>query len=227
MYNLMRKIKIVPILLLMCVLTSCGSGVEIHSVDKSYSTDTVQCNAKIPQISGLSSKNLQEAMNDEYEKTISGLMNSFSEAAKKTGDKSVFESNTDVFYNQNGLFSAVTQVNWSAGTSHKNSCRITKNIDTEECIELKFSDLFEDDSYIDMINSRIENVLEEEREKYADLWEKPRVSEGQQYYIDGKMLVLFYPPYELSYYERGFVEIPLSLADMSGYLKPEYRKIIE
>ena len=78
-----------------------------------------------------------------------------------------------------------------------------------------------------MLNSRIGEVLEKERDRYSDLWQKPTISQNQRYYIDGKNLVLFYPPYELSYYERGFVEIPLSLSDMSGYLKPEYRKLAE
>ncbi len=227
MYNFMRKIKIVPILLLLCALASCGKGVTIQTIDKSYSTDTIDCTAQIPQVSGLSSENLQEVVNEEYEKTIVELMNNFSEAAKKTGDKSTFETETGVYCNQGDFFSVVTQINWSAGSAHKNSYRIAKNINTKDCIEVKLSDMFEDDAYIDMLNSRIGEVLEKERDRYSDLWKKPTISQNQRYYIDGKNLVLFYPPYELSYYERGFVEIPLSLADMSGYLKPEYRKLAE
>ena len=46
---------------------------------------------------------------------------------------------------------------------------------------------------------------------------------SEQFYLNGKNIVIVYPPYELSYYERGFVEIPLDLESMSGYLKPEYR----
>lgn len=227
MYNIIKRLKFIPMVFLTLALVSCKGGVKLQTVDKSYSTDTVLCDAKIPRISGLSSENLQEAVNEEYEKTISGLMNNFSEAAKKTGDKSTFQTQTTIHYNQNGFFSAVTQISSSSGNAHKNSYRITKNIDTKECVEAKLSDLFGDDAYIDMLNARIEEKIEAERDKYADLWEKPTISQNQRYYIDGKNLVLFYPPYELSYYERGFVEIPLSLSDMSGYLKPEYRKLAE
>ncbi len=220
-------IKTVIIFAILFVLASCSDGVEIHTVDKSYTTGTVSSNAKIPQISGLSSENLQDAVNEEYEKTVSELLADFSEASKKTGDRSVFETNTAVHYNTNDFFSAVTQIDSSNGRNRKNSYRITKNIDTKECVEVRLSDLFSDDSYIDMLNSRIEDVLEADEEKYCDLWQKPTISHEQKYYVDGENLVLFYPPYELSYYERGFVEIPLSLADMSGYLKPEYRKLAE
>ena len=223
----MKTLKIVIISAFICALAACGKGVEIHTVDKSYTTGTVSSNAKIPQISGLSSENLQESVNDEYEKTVSELLADFSEASKKTGDRSIFETNTAVHYNSKDFFSAVTQIDSSTGKNRKNSYRITKNIDTKECIEVKLSDLFSDEAYIDMLNSRIDEVLEEEAEKYCDLWQKPAISQNQRYYIDGKNLVLFYPPYELSYYERGFVEIPLSLSDMSGYLKPEYRKLAE
>lgn len=213
-------------LLAVCLLTSCSSGVQLHTMDKSYSTDTVLADAKIPQISGLSSEDLQQAVNEEYEKTITELLNNFTAEAKDTGDQSTFKVTTTQHYNHNGFFSAVTQVESCARSTHKNSFRITKNIDTKECVEVSLSDLFADDAYIDMLNSRIEEEVKQNPDKYSDLWEKPKISQNQRFYVNEKNLVLFYPPYELSYYERGFVEIPLSLADMSGYLKPEYQRLV-
>ena len=53
------------------------------------------------------------------------------------------------------------------------------------------------------------------------------LSENQDFYITPENLVVYYLPYKLSHYERGFVEIPLSLSDMSGYLKEEYRHLAE
>lgn len=227
MYNIMKRFKIIPALLILCAVAGCsGGGVKLETVDKSYSTDTIYADVKIPQLSGLSSESLQKSVNEEYTKTISELLNNFSEDAKKTGDKSTFTVDTTMHYNRGGFFSAVTQVDSCTRSAHKNSYRITKNIDTQQCIELKLSDLFADDAYIDMLNSRIEEEIKLNSDKYTDLWEKPSISQNQRFYINDKNLVLFYPPYELSYYERGFVEIPLPIADMSGYLKPEYRKLV-
>ena len=199
----------------------------MSAIDKSYSTDTISVNAKIPQISGLSSKSLQESLNEEYTSTVTDLLNNFSKTAKTTGEQSSFDVRTAQQYNKNGIYSVITQIDCCSKYAQQNSFRITNNIDTKKCIKLDLADLFSDDSYIDMLNERISEAVASEPDKYADLWEKPRLGNNQQFYINGKNLVVVYPPYELSYYERGFVEIPLDLESMSGYLKPEYRCLAE
>ncbi|MBQ7986580.1 MAG: DUF4163 domain-containing protein [Clostridia bacterium] len=222
MYNLVKKL---PVLALVLLVASCGAGVQVDSVDKSYETETVMVDAKIPKLSGLSSESLENAINEEYEKTITTLLADFKKQASKTGDQSTFMVTTTEHYNNGGIFSAVTQIDSVASESHKNSFRITKNIDTDKCAELSLADLFSGDGYIDMINSRLESAVTENSERYQGLWEKPRLSENQDFYITPEHLVVYYLPYKLSYYERGFVEIPLSLSDMSGYLKEEYRHL--
>ncbi len=224
MHNLIKKL---PIFVLALLLTSCGEGIEVDSIDKSYETETVMVDAKIPKISGLSSESFEETINKEYEKTITTHLADFKKQASKTGDRSTFSVTTTEHYNGGGIFSAVTQIDSFASESYKKSFRITKNIDTKKCIELSLSDLFDGDGYIDMINSRLEEAVSRDGERYQGLWEKPRLSEGQDFYITHECLVIYYLPYKLSYYERGFVEIPLSLYDMSGYLKEEYRHLAE
>lgn len=224
MYNLVKKLTIPALVFL---LASCGNGVQVDSIDKSYTTETVMVDAKIPKLSGLSSESLEESVNTDYEKTIGSLLSDFKKQASKTGDKSTFSVTTTEHHNGSGVFSAVTQIDSFASESHKNSFRITKNIDTKKCIELSLSDLFEGDEYIDMINARLEEAVSENSERYQGLWEKPRLSENQDFYISSGFLVVYYLPYKLSYYERGFVEIPLSISDMSGYLKEEYRHLAD
>lgn len=209
----------------LCVLASCGKGVRIETTDKSYSTDTIFVDAKIPKIVGLGNKSLEENINEEYREVLEDLLEDFSENARETGDKSTFIIQTTEHYNKNGFFSVVTQVNSCTKNTHKSCRRITKNIDTRLLKEVSLSDLFEGDSYIDMINARLLETVEKDSEKFSGLWEKPKLSGNQDFYIDEDNLVLCYPPYELSYYERGYVEIPLSLSDMRGYLKPEYQKL--
>lgn len=222
MYNIVKKIWVIALVMM---LASCGSGVQVDSVDKSYTTETVMVDAKIPKISGLSSKSFEEAINAEYEKTITSYLSEFKKQASQTGDRSSFSVTTTEHHNGGGIFSAVTQIDSFASESHKNSFRITKNIDTKKCIELSLSDLFDGDGYIDMLNARLSDAVLEDSERYQGLWEKPRLSENQDFYISSGFLVVYYLPYKLSYYERGFVEIPLSISDMSGYLKEEYRHL--
>lgn len=224
MYNIVKKL---PVFALVLLLTSCSGGVQVDSVDKSYATETVTVDAKIPKLSGLSSESLEEAVNAEYEKTITSHLADFKKQASKTGDQSTFVVTTTEHHNGCGFFSAVTQIDSFASESHKSSFRITKNIDTQKGVELSLSDLFDGDGYIDMLNARLSDAVLENSEKYQGLWEKPRLAENQDFYVSSGFLVVYYLPYKLSYYERGFVEIPLSLADMSGYLKEEYRHLAE
>lgn len=223
MHNFIKKTLVIIAAAGLCA--SCGKSVKIKGVDKSYSTNTISVKACIPQIDGLASRELQEKLNKEYMTVCTDMLNDFSKSAKETNEQSFFEISTTEHYNRSGFLSVVTQVESSAKRSRKNSFRITKNIDTNSCVEVSFSELFADDSYIDMLNEYLEQEITQHSERYTDLWEKPKISEGQRFYINEDNLVIFYPPYELSYYERGFVEISVPLSDISGYLKPEYRNM--
>lgn len=220
-----RIAKAVLFSLLLLLLSACGKGVKITEIDKSYETESQLATVQIPQISGLASKDLENAVNDEFTTVTNELLNKFSEAAKKTGEKSRFEMQTTEYFNKNGLLSMVTDYEYFARKSHKSRFRIAKNIDTEGCIELSLSDLFEDDGYIDALNAMLFYAVAAEPEKYADLWAKPKIMQNQGFYIDGENLVLYYPPYELSYYERGFVEIPVPIEELLTYMRPEYREV--
>lgn len=222
MYNFIKRMSVILCLFL---LAGCSGKVQMEFVDKSYATETVIVDAKIPQISGLSSEDFQNAVNSEYEKTITSCLNEFEKQAEKTGDVSTFTITTTEHSNDDGFLSVVTQMDSCVRSAHKNSRRITNNIDVYRSEKVSLSQLFDGDSYIDMINSRIQEEVEKNDERYAGLWEKPRLMENQDYYISDGCLVLCYEPYKLSYFERGFVEIPLSLSDMSGYLKEEYRHL--
>lgn len=220
MHNFIKFFAAAPIIFL---LASCGTSISVKYADKSYSTDTITAAAKIPQLDGLRSTELQNTINDEYMSICTDMLNKFSESAKSTNEQSAFEIQNTEYYNKNNFLSIVTQIDYYAKKTNKSSVRIAKNIDVKNGIELKLSNLFADDSYIDMLNERLDAEISHNSEKYADLWEKPKVSQNQRFYITAQNLVLFYPPYELSYYERGFVEIPVKLSEMSGYLKQEYR----
>ena len=207
------------------LLSACGNGVKIDTIDNSYSSDTVTANIKIPQIKGLSSRDFENSINDEFSSVTEGLLKKWKPLAAETGEQSLFDMSTTAHFNRNGLLSLVTDYEYFARKAHKNSFRIAKNIDTSACCELSLSDLFDGDSYIDALNAMLTDAARAAPEKYADLWAKPKILQNQGFYIDGESLVLFYPPYELSYYERGFVEIPVPLEELLTYMKPQYREI--
>lgn len=218
-------IKIGAAAVLLTLLCGCKTAVKLDTIDKSYSSDTITANVKIPQLKGLASRDLEDLVNEEFVSTTTELLTKFQEAAKQTGEQSLFDMDTTLHFNKNGLLSMVTDYEYFARKAHKNKFRIVKNIDTSSCIELPLSALFDGDAYIDALNKLLSDAVANEPEKYSDIWAKPKILQNQGFYIDGENLTVFYPPYELSYYERGFVEIPVPLEELLTYMRSEYRKI--
>lgn len=222
-----NTVKVFIALAAALALTACGEGIKLDAIDKSYSTDTIFADAHIPQLSGLGSAEAEEEINGEYREKIGGLLEEFSCVARESGDKSEFSVQTTPHLDRKGFYSVVTQVESAPAGSHRTLLRITNNIDTVKKERVPLSGLFSGEEYIDMLGARILEVVESNPDKYSGLWEKPKLTSGQEYYINESNLVLYYPPYELSYYERGYVEIPVPLSDISGYLKDEYRFLAE
>ena len=106
---------------------------------------------------------------------------------------------------------------------------IPVNIDVSGEKEVKLADLFADDGYVSTLNRMINEEMEKHSEEYKDLWAKPEIKQEHQtdFYIQDDDLVIFFQPYDLSYYARGFVEFRLDLEDLSGYMKEEYRRLID
>ena len=79
---------------------------------------------------------------------------------------------------------------------------------------MKLADLFADDGYVSTLNRMINEEMEKHSEEYKDLWAKPEIKQEHQtdFYIQDDDLVIFFQPYDLSYYARGFVEFRLDLA---------------
>lgn len=222
MHNIIR---FSALLLAVCSLCACSSKSRLEYIDKSYKTDTITVTLQIPQITSLGNEEFQTFVNREIEDTCTEFLNKFKNSAKNLSYPSVFTAETTK-YESDGFLSIVTQLDYYTQKPHNNSFRITKNINTKESVCVDLKDLFEDDSYIDFINQALLKTVSDNPDKYSDLWAKPRLSENQEYYIKDGSLVLFFPPYELSYYSRGFVEFSIPLSELSGYMCEDYRKIL-
>lgn len=213
----------------MCGLTlcSCSSNkVKLKIENSSYETENEIIHIEIPEFRGLGEKEFNDEMSSNYESYSRDLLNSFikdsEEQAENRAGKSKLEMKQEEKYNKNGLYSLISEIyEYTEGTYGVSRRRIL-NVDIENSKVLLLEDLFNDDKYIDMLNSKLEKLSEES--VYSDLWEKPVINTEQNefFYFDNKGIVIFYPPYELSYYARGFVEFTIPYSELYGYLKPEY-----
>lgn len=231
---MLRKIFILG----MVIVCLCGCDIQRIRTErgiKEYETDYSQVNAEVIEFTGMKNSEFEKSINSEIEKSIESDLVAFdSEASEncnnvRMGNKCVLDIKWDEKYNNNDFISVVEEKYVYVGGAHGNTVRIPKNIDIAGEKILKLSDLFTDDGYITTLNRLIDERIAEHSDEYKDLWAKPEIKDSHQtdFYIDGNNLVIFFQPYDLSYYARGFVEFPLPLDELSGYMKEEYRKPAE
>lgn len=201
------------------------TGPKVNILKNYFETDKAIIETEIPEFKNLNDKNFENIINSEYNKLINQWVEEFSEnCPQDTSEKCQFSLKQEIKISSSEIISVVGEAYMFTDGIHGAYQRIAKNIDNKKNIELKLSDLFLDDKYPDAINREIEKILSVKSEEYHDLWEKPILSSMHEelFYITKDSLVIFYPPYELSYYARGFVEFSIPLKNLSGYLKPEY-----
>lgn len=226
--------KYIPAFIFIFVLLgSCSSmKAKVNFSEKNYETDISTIELEIPEFKNFPDSDFEEKLNGSYTKAISAWVDEFT---KKCGqkpseaEKCQLKLSQEITFDNPYLLSIVGELYTFTKGMHGTTVRIPKNIDVKNCRELKLSDLFSDESYKTAINREINEILENNPDKYSDLWEKPVLSSMHEeyFYFSGDGLVIFFPPYELSYYARGFVDFCIPYSGLSGYYSPDYRFIGE
>lgn len=224
------------IILMITAVCLCGCSLDKIRIEKSikeYEMDYSAVRAEVIQFSGMKNAEFEKSINSEIEQAVESDLIAFDSEASgssdkvRMGNKCVFEVTWEEKYNKNDFISVVEEKYIYTGGAHGNTVRIPKNIDIAGEKEIKLADLFSDDGYTTTLNRLINEEIAEHGEKYKDLWAKPEIKDTHQtdFYISGDKLVIFFQPYDLSYYARGFVEFSLEIEDLSGYMKEEYRRL--
>lgn len=229
----MRRVLVLGIIAL-CLCGCDIRGVRTDSTLREYETDFSTVHAEVIQFSGMRNTEFENQLNAEIEQNIESELVAFDSEAQANcenvtmGNKCVMEISWEEKYNSNDFISVVEEKYIYTGGAHGNSVRIPRNIDILGDKEVKLADLFEDEGYISTLNRLIDDLVEDKPEEYKDLWAKPEIKEAHQtdFYISGDDIVIFFQPYDLSYYARGYVEFPLDMEELSGYMKEEYRRLI-
>ena len=227
--------RVVAVVLMAVALCACSAKnaatITIDSIE--YETDTATVYVERPEFSFMKNHELADELNDAYEDEVDSALVAFDTLSQdgaplSGGNKYVFEIHQNVKYNENDFISIVSDIYQYTGGAHGTSVWRAKNIDTLTGTEVLLADLFEDNNYKTVLNTLIEQEVTEHPEDYNDLWEKPQIKDSNQrdFYISDNGLVVFYQPYDLSYYARGFVEFTIDYDDISGYLKEEYRRLV-
>ncbi|MGM9935826.1 MAG: DUF3298 and DUF4163 domain-containing protein [Candidatus Ornithomonoglobus sp.] len=226
---------LVLILTAICLLCGCSvnGGYDVTITKEEQETDYSTVYAEVIAFGGLANKEYEDELNSELEDNIFDAIGEFDQLAQESaqsmppGVKSDLHITQNVKRNSGGIVSFITENYTYFGGAHGNTVWYPQTIDTrqEAPHNLELSELFTDDSYIERINNLIDVMVAENPDEYSELWAEPHITEDTkyEYYLTDEELVIWFPPYELSYYAKGFIEFPIRLTELSGFLKEEYR----
>lgn len=214
------KLSVCVLLFFMCGCAAMKPMVKF--IDKNYETDSAVIKAEIPEFKNFPNKEFEEKLNDEYEKNFAAWTEDFlKQCGNEPVEKCEFVLTQEIKYNKLPFLSVVGEAYSFTGGVHGSSSRAAINVDANNGTELTLSDLF-DDSGKAFLNRKLLEIEEKNPEEYHDLWERPKISDDKSFYLSDKGLVIYFPPYELSYYARGFVEFMIPYGELAGELRQEY-----
>lgn len=219
------------ILLAGCAMLSHGYEIEIKKEEQE--TEYASVYAEIIEFSGLGNREYQSELNMSIRQEITDAISAFdalaidASKALPQGVKSTLKITQNVTRNTKDIVSFITEQYIYMGGAHGNTAWYPKTVyvTDENPHELTLEELFDDDGYMEKLNGIINTMVKENSDKYSELWAKPEITEQNQnrFYIQDDNLVIFFPPYELSYYAKGFIEFPIPLSDINSILDEDFR----
>lgn len=227
-----------PVLLVAALISGCSSegSCDASITSDEFETDYSSVYAEVIEFNGMENKDYQSELNSSVAQDVSHAVNEFDTLADEAsenlpaGVKAAFKVTQEVKRNSGGFLSFIETHYIYLGGAHGNISWYPRNIDllSPEPHNITLSELFNDDGYTETINRIITRLAKENPDKYSELWEKPEINKDSQnrFYITDSDLVIYFPPYTLSYYGKGFIEFPIRLSEISGILKDEYKHIV-
>ena len=219
-------IKCTFVFLICFVISSCVKGdktsYEIKNIEQeteSYAIngENIIIDGETDGIAKLNSET--EAQTNEWIRDFESKVNSLS---KKGDTPPCLQIRQMVKLDGENVFSFVTEKYAYVSGLHGNSWWSSKTYDKRMDKTLILSEIFTDSDYKKILNERINELIRNNPDEYNDLWEEPCVTSEENFYFDKDNLVIFFEPYDLSYYARGVVVFPIPIEKIRGYIKEEY-----
>ena len=225
MYNPLKAIAVAVSALLLC---ACNSGIDINIEERTYQTGNCETKIKVPEFSCDTAVEFAETVNDIYNKEISVIVDRFITKNSGSENKTELGADTNIMLNNGRIVSAVFEGEAFSGGAHGEKFRVSKTFDFAEGREITLDSLFADDAWQTVADNKMRELAELGEGEYAQLWEMPSVEKlkSENFYLKNNTLVIFFPPYELSYYRRGYVEFEFKKEDFAGYLSEYGREVL-
>lgn len=218
-----------------CIITGCGFegnyGYSLKKEEQETEYSTVY--AEVIEFSNLPNREYQSELNMSVRNNVESAIREFDAMALEAkpdlpdGVKSGLYLTQEVKRNSGGILSFIESHYIYTGGAHGTTTwyATTVNVNSESPHNLQLSELFEIPDYLEKLNDIMLNAVKEDPEQYSGLWAEPKLTKDteNQFYVTDNDLVIYFPPYILSYYAKGFIEFPIRLTEISGLLNEEYR----
>ena len=226
----MKKLLINFSSLILIVGSSSSEQAKMKISASEFESDISSVYAESAEFSGLPDQEFEQNINNKIAEDVKGALISFDTMVSESsddlrmGNRCVLEIKQLLKYNAKNFISLIEEHYVYTGGAHGSTMHYPRNIDTLNNKILCLEDLFAD-GYEKELNRIIRTITESDKEKYSDLWEQPLIDKDSAFYISDENLVIFFQPYELSYYAKGFIEFPIKLTEIEGFLKEEYKRL--
>lgn len=186
----------------------------------------IKINLKIPKISGMADKELQNKLNRTFRNKIISFSDNLATMAQRYSEDSQeydlpiypYQASTDyqVHYNKNNLLSLTITYYEYTGGAHGNYVKEAFNINLRTGKKFSLADLLgKNNSYQKTINKEIQEEIKEHQELYFadDVQNLKALSKDSNFYLQDNDLVIYFQIYEIAPYSTGTPEfkIPLKL----------------
>ena len=231
----MRKPIIAFLLGSIFILTGCKNLGDTNTkvCKEEQETDYSSLYAEIISLDGLKNKDFQSEINIMFQKDVEDAITLFDSLALEAhaqlpaGVKSILRITQYVKRNKNDVISLIYEHYIYTGGAHGTASWYPFTIYVSEGNPkiLTLADLFTKDNYIERLNKIIDTMIEENPDIYSELWEEPHITADNKnrFYMTDTELVIFFPPYGLSYFANGFVEFKIPLEELYDILDERYK----
>ena len=195
-----------------------------------FGTVTIGYDITIPVFTIPGGEPFAKKLNDEFDLMLRNSIDSINEIYGDqiaNGTESVSGATDEFIYNisydDGNLLSLNIEGNAYYGGAHGMPYIHCYNLDLNKREILGISDVFKPGiDYESILTRRMIAMCASDPDEYGDLFDDPDTLEEGSFYFEDGDLVLFYHPYALSSFARGFVEFRIPLASLSEFIRDEY-----
>jgi rubrerythrin len=204
------------------------------STEIKYKNPNIEVDLRIPVITGLNDKNIQNQINNSIESDIMEFKSQMEDAAKEYSDKAKAEgkqfipyiasTNYTITYNKNNILS-ISIIYHQYISGRHTYIKASYNFDTVTGKSIGLGDLFKTGiKYNEFLNQEIRKQLEENKALYSPgaAQNFKGVMEGQPFYLDDGNIVVYFGFNEIAPTASEIPVIRIPLAKFKEQLKSQF-----